>query len=405
MSNLPVSSSSTAPIYWMALGTFAIGTESFMIAPLLPKIAADLSVSVSAAGQLVTAFTLALALSSPVLTALTGNFNRRKLLILSMVVFALGNIAAWASTDYSQVMGARILLALAAGLYSPSASALVGTLVPPEKRGRALSIVNGGMTIAIVLGLPLGAMIGDRLGWRTTFLGVGVLAAMATAGLIFGLHRGVGDRMPVATLHERIEVARRPAVLLALLVTTAWAVGAYTVWTYIAPYLTATAGLDGPQISGVVFLWGVAAAIGIFGGGHLNDKIGSRSVILPALSFQALAFVTLSLSARLLSQTHALVPVLGAIVVWGLTAWGFYPAQQARLIGIGGLKVAPVVLSLNMTFMFAGFSAGAALGSVVLAHGSVANLGWVGASFEIVALLLAFGTSRSRITQPIDVQS
>ena len=195
MSNLPVNSSSTAPIYWMALGTFAIGTESFMIAPLLPKIAADLSVSVSTAGQLVTAFTLALALSSPVLTAFTGNFNRRKLLILSMVVFAIGNIAAWASTGYSQVMGARILLALAAGLYSPNASALAGTLVPPEKRGRALSIVNGGLTIAIVLGLPLGAMIGDRLGWRTTFLGVGVLAAMATAGLIFGLHRGVDNRL------------------------------------------------------------------------------------------------------------------------------------------------------------------------------------------------------------------
>ena len=169
MSNLPVSSSSTAPIYWMALGTFAIGTESFMIVPLLPKIATNLSVSVSEAGQLVTAFTLALALSSPVLTALTGNFNRRKLLFLSMVVFALGNIAAWASTNYSQVMSARILLALAAGLYSPNASALAGTLVPPEKRGRALSVVNGGMTMAIVLGLPMGAMIGDRLGWRTTF--------------------------------------------------------------------------------------------------------------------------------------------------------------------------------------------------------------------------------------------
>jgi predicted MFS family arabinose efflux permease len=143
----------------------------------------------------------------------------------------------------------------------------------------------------------------------------------------------------------------------------------------------------------------------LFGGGHLNDKIGSRSVILPTLSFLALAFVTLSLSARLLSQTQALVPVLCAIVVWGLTAWGFYPAQQARLIGIGGHKVAPVVLSLNMTFMYAGFSAGAALGSVVLAHGSVANLGWAGASFEIVAFLLAFGTSRSRVTQPVVIQS
>jgi predicted MFS family arabinose efflux permease len=207
--------------------------------------------------------------------------------------------------------------------------------------------------------------------------------------------------MPVATLRERIEVARRPAVLLALFVTTAWAAGAFTVWTYIASYLTATAGLDSPQISSVVFLWGVAAAIGILGGGYLNDKIGSRSVMLPSLSFLALAFVTLSLSARFLSQTQALVPVLCAMVVWGLTGWGFSPAQQARLIGIGGHKVAPVVLSLNMTFMYVGFSAGAALGSVVVAHGSVATLGWVGASFEIAALLLAFRTSRPLVTQPV----
>lgn len=401
MTNPPFSSSSMTPIYWMALGTFAIGTEGYMIAPLLPKITADLSVSLSMAGQLVTVFALALALSSPVLTALTGNFNRRWLLILSMVVFTLGNVAAWASTSYSELMGARILLAIAAGLYAPNASALAGTLVPPDKRGAALAIVQGGMTIAIVLGLPAGAMIGDRLGWRTTFLGVGALAAMATAGLIFGLHRGVGDHMPAATLNDRIEVARRPAVLLALLVTTAWAAGAYTVWTYIAPYLTATVGLDGPHISGVVFLWGVAAAIGILGGGLLNDRFGSRSVTLPALFLLALAFVTLSLIAGILSQTQALVPVLVTTVVWGLSGWGFYPAHQARLIGIGGHKVAPIVLSLNTSFMFLGFSAGAALGSIVLAHGSVADLGWVGASFEIAALLLAFRTSRPLVTQPV----
>jgi predicted MFS family arabinose efflux permease len=401
MTNPPFSSSSMTPIYWMALGTFAIGTEGYMIAPLLPKITADLSVSLSMAGQLVTVFALALALSSPVLTALTGNFNRRWLLILSMVVFTLGNVAAWASTSYSELMGARILLAIAAGLYAPNASALAGALVPPDKRGAALAIVQGGMTIAIVLGLPAGAMIGDRLGWRTTFLGVGALAAMATAGLIFGLHRGVGDHMPAATLNDRIEVARRPAVLLALLVTTAWAAGAYTVWTYIAPYLTATVGLDGPHISGVVFLWGVAAAIGILGGGLLNDRFGSRSVTLPALFLLALAFVTLSLIAGILSQTQALVPVLVTTVVWGLSGWGFYPAHQARLIGIGGHKVAPIVLSLNTSFMFLGFSAGAALGSIVLADGSVADLGWVGASFEIAALLLAFRTSRPLVTQPV----
>src|SRR5260370_42094364 len=113
-------------------------------------------------------------------------------------------------------MSARILLALAAGLYSPNASALAGALVTPEKRGRALSIVNGGMTMAIVLGLPMGAMVGDRLGWRSTFLGGGVLAAMAGPGLIFCLLRGVRCRMPGSNLRERVEGSPPPPLFLAV---------------------------------------------------------------------------------------------------------------------------------------------------------------------------------------------
>jgi predicted MFS family arabinose efflux permease len=396
---------SMAPIYWLALGTFAIGTEGFMIVPLLPKMAADLRVPISTVGALVSVFSLALAISSPILTALTGSFNRRRLLIGAMIAFALANIVAWASTGYWGVMAARILLALAAGLYTPNANALAGALVSPDRRGRALSIVNGGITVAIALGLPLGSLIGDAFGWRTTFLGVGAMAAIAVAGLTFGLDRKVGDNMAVASLGERIAVARRPAVLAALLVTLLWALGAYTAWTYIAPYLTATTGLGSNGISAIVFLWGVAAAVGVFAGGYLNDKIGTRFVMIPALLLLILAFATLSASAVFLTQTQALVPVVLAIAVWGVTAWGFFPSQIARLIGIGGHQLAPIVLSLNASFMYAGFAGGAAMGSVVLTHSTVADLGWVAAAFEVAALLLLLASSRKLafgrpLTQP-----
>jgi len=390
----PTGTNSTAPIYWLALGTFAVGTEGFMIAPLLPGMAADLRVSVWMVGQLVTVFALSYAVSSPILTALTGSFDRRKLLILSMTAFALANMVAWAAKDYWWVMGARILLALAAGLYVPNANALASGLVAPERRGRALAIVNAGTTVAVAFGVPLGAVVGDRLGWRAAFAGVGVLAALATTGLSFGLHRRVGSVMAVVSLRERIAITQRPDVLLALLVTTLWAMGAYTVYTYVALLLNATAGLKGTGISAVLFLWGISAAAGVFAGGHLSDRLGARSVMIPSLVALALAFASLSATAALLSPSSALGPVICAIVVWAVAAWSFFPSQQARLIGIAGHKVAPIVLSLNASFMFIGFSAGAALGSLTVARSSVAYLGWVGAACELVALLLLSATSR-----------
>src|SRR5580704_7764396 len=164
---------------WLALGTFATGTESFMIAALLPGLASDLSVTLTAAGQLVTIFALTYAISSPALSGLTAGIGRRNLLLASMTAFALANFFASTATGFWQLLAARVLLAAAAGLYVPSASALAGAVVTPDRRGTALAIVNGGTSIAVALGVPLGAMIGHTLGWRMTFVGVGFMASIA----------------------------------------------------------------------------------------------------------------------------------------------------------------------------------------------------------------------------------
>jgi predicted MFS family arabinose efflux permease len=377
-------------LYWMALGAFAIGTEGFMIAPLLPNLAEDLSVGLVAAGQLVTVFTLSYAVSSPILTALTGGISRRNLLIASMAGFAAANAVAAVATNYWMLMAARILLALAAGLYVPNANALAGVVVAPERRGTALSIVTGGTSIAVALGVPISALIGHGFGWRLTFVAVGALSILATAGLLFGLDREVGAGLPVATLRERIAVVRQKPVLLTLLVTLLWATGAYTVYTYLAVFLASETAIDGARVGLVLFMWGVSAAIGVTTGGRLTDRLGSKTVILSALSLLAAAFVTMSLSAYLLAPMAARVPVLLAIVVWGLAA------QQARLIGVAGVNLASVVLSLNASFMFAGFALGAALGSATIAHSSPAALGFVGSASIVAGLILAFAILREK---------
>jgi predicted MFS family arabinose efflux permease len=375
------------PLYFLALGTFAIGTEGFMIAAILPGMAGDLAVSLATAGQLVTAFTLTYALSSPVLTALTGNIDRRKLLLSTMGLFVIGNIVAACAANYWALLGARIILAIAAGLYVPNANALAGALVSPERRGRALAIISGGVSVAVALGVPAGAFIGHHLGWRVTFAAVAVLAAVACGGLWLGIPRQAGQNLATASLAERVAVIRQPGVLPALTVTSLWALGCYTVYTFIAPYLGAVAHLDGSWIGYVLFGWGVCAVAGIFLGGVGNDKLGARAVIQLALPLLAVSLVGLSVA-----QSAALVLV--AMALWGVSAWGFFPAQQARMISLVGLKNASIALSLNASFQYFGFTMGALLGAITLSLGGVAHLGWVGAVCVLAALTVFAWSTR-----------
>ena len=380
------------PLTWVALGTFATGTESFMIAALLPGLASDLSVTLTAAGQLVTAFALTYAVSSPVLSALTAGVSRRNLLLISMTAFALANFFASTAIDFWQLLAARTLLAAAAGLYVPSASALAGAVVAPERRGTALAIVNGGTSIAVALGVPLGAMVGHTLGWRMTFVGVGIMGSIAVAGLFFGIPRGIDKGMSAPSIRERLAVIRQVPILASFLVTMLWATGAYTVYTYFTPYLTTVTGIDGTYVGIAFFVWGVSAVIGLFLGGALSDRFGPRAVMIPAFSFLTVSFVGLSTIGFYLSGKSALAPVAAAIVIWGLAAWGFFPAQQSRLMQVAGLKTAAIALSLNASFMYLGFSLGATLGSLVLMHAPVTTLGLIGAVCEIGSLLMVLAT-------------
>lgn len=369
--------------YALALGTFAVGTEGFMIAAVLPTIARDLAVSIEATGLLVTVFSVVYALSSPVLTVLTGSMSRRSLLLISLTGFVLANLVAALAPGYWFLVGARILLALTAGLYVPNANALAGTLAPQDYRGRALAIVNSGITVAVAVGVPLGGLVGAHLGWRMTFVGVAGLSVVALAVLALCLPKVAPlPQAGAPGLKERIAVVRGAKIRPTLLATMFWAMAAYTVYTYIAPFLAAGAGLDANHTAWMLGLLGCAAIAGVTLGGHANDRYGARRVHAWVLPASGLVFAGLTLAALWLAP-HALLLFVPLVVAWGVCGWSFYPPQQARLVALAGAQHTSVVLSLNASFMYLGFALGAALGSVVIALTSVV---WIGAAAAVCTL-------------------
>ena len=269
---------SLASLVWLTLGAFAIGTEGFMIAGLLPALAHDLDVGLPAAGHLVTAFSLAYAVGAPVLAVLTAGLERKRLLAIAMGGFALANFAAAVAPGYAGLMGARLLLALSAASVMPAASGYAAGLGGPQRQGRALSMVVGGLTVAIIAGVPLGVLLGDALGWRATFLGVGTMAAFSLVGIVAWLPRQPPGT--TASLGERLALARRADVLSVLAVTVLTVAGTFTVYTYLGVFLQAVTGLGPRGLAVVLLAFGIASAAGTRVAGSAADQWGARRTVL-----------------------------------------------------------------------------------------------------------------------------
>ncbi|WP_308369381.1 MULTISPECIES: MFS transporter [unclassified Streptomyces] len=202
-------------LFPLALATFAVGTDGFVIAGLLPSIADDLQVSVPQAGQLVTAFALTLSIAAPVLGWATSSMDRRKALMIALVVFAIGNVATALGTTYATVMTARIITAAGAGIITSTSSSAAAVVSPPEQRGRALAFVLGGLTLSSAVGLPLGTLIGSS-DWHVTLWAVAGLGVVAALGVAFALPK---ITLPSTTFRARLEPLKERWVLGTLTVT------------------------------------------------------------------------------------------------------------------------------------------------------------------------------------------
>jgi predicted MFS family arabinose efflux permease len=340
---------SVAPL---GIGAFAIGTDLFVVAGVLPGLAADLGVTVGAAGLTVTVFALAYATGAPVLSALLGARPLRQVLIGSLVLFGLCNVASALAPGLAVLLVARVLGALAASVYIPAAGSAAVAAAPASRRGRALGVVLAGSAVATVLGAPLGVLLASHLSWRAAFGLVAVLAAATVLGL---LHSSAGSGPPTrATLSERLRPMRSPAVAGTLAVTFLVMAGSNSVYTYLALLLGGSTGL-GLSIG----VFGLAGLVGTWWAGTAADRRGSGRVVVLAVTMLGTGLAALPLAVATTAGT------LAVVIAWGMAAWGFVSAQQHRMIGVGS-GPAPLLLALNSSAIHLGFAAGALLGGLVI---------------------------------------
>lgn len=371
----------------LALATFAVGTDNFVIAGLLPAISGDLGVTVSAAGQLVTVFALTFAVSAALLGAATSGMNRRSALLLALSVFVLGNAATALGTDYGFVTAARILTAAGAGMITSAASSTAAAIVAPERRGRALAIVIGGLSTSTALGLPIGTLIGGA-DWRLTLWAVAGLGLLAGLGIAFGLPK---ISLPAATLGERLAPLKQPWVLGVLTVTMLTLAGTYLLYVYIAPVVANVTHGSVATLTVILLFWGVGTTAGTLFAGPLTDRYAPGHVLLVALTAAVLV----------LAVTPWATGTLATSLVWA-AAWGVCGGiplvpQQHRLVAHAP-AASPVLLGLNSSAVYLGIAAGSGLGGLTLDAAAPERLGLPAAVLTALALALALVTLRRRRT-------
>lgn len=360
-------------ILFLAVGTFIIGTDDFVIAGILPTIAEELSVSVAAAGQLVTAFAVAYAVGAPVLGMWAAKLPVKPLLIASLIVFALANGAAGLAGSFKWLFAMRIAAALAASLFTPLSMAASASLVPAKHRGRALSMIMMGITLGLVLGAPIGTWIGYTLGWRNTFLCIAVVSLVTVLVLL---------RLPALgqepASRERVQFKQvEPAIWGTLAVSILATAGGFMTYTYIAPILTGVT--DVQQISGFLVLLGIGALVGNLAGGWSADVLGAAKTLKLTLAGFALLLLCFSLLSYLNVEAQFALILAGLLILlWGIPGFGMNPAMNTYLISLNA-RQASVILSFSASALYMGIGLGAFAGGAVLRIGSVDDLGLISA--------------------------
>lgn len=370
----------------LALGTFALGTDAFVIAGILPTIAHSFRVSAAQAGQLVAAFALVYAIATPVLATLTGKTDRRGLLIVALALFAAANgIAAMAPT-LGFLLVVRIAAAGAAALYTPNALAVAAATAPPNKRGRALALVTAGLTVATIMGVPLGSWIGFHFGWRSTFGLVALLGLAAAAGVL-AFFPAISTP-PAIGLRARLAPLGQPPVLGILGLTVLSFTGGFAIYTYIALLLRHFTHLGGVGISAMLLVFGLAGVVGNWLGGYTADTKGPVPVLAASTIVLTSVFMLLPVAATWLPGA-----VL-SLAAWGIGGWALVPAQQHRLVTFVPENPS-IVLSLNASANYLGIGLGATLGGYILRHtlAPFSDLAWVSAGCEASGFVLLILTS------------
>ncbi|MFJ6853951.1 MFS transporter [Streptomyces sp. NPDC091271] len=364
----------------LAIGAFGIGTTEFVIMGLLPDVAADFKVSIPTAGFLVTGYALGVVLGAPLMTALGTRVTRKRMLMLLMGLFVVGNVVSALAPTFGVMLTGRVIASLAHGAFFGIGSVVAADLVAPEKKAGAIAMMFTGLTVANVVGVPLGTFIGQTLGWRVTFFvvaGLGVLGLLGVAKLVPEQPKPQGVR-----IRHELAAFRNVQVLLAMAMTVLGFGGVFAAITYITPMMTETAGFATSSVTWLLVLFG----LGMVGGNLLGGKFADRH-LMPMLyvSLGALAAVL----ALFTLTAHNKIAAAVTIVLIGALGFATVPPLQKRVLDQAA--GAPTLASaVNIGAFNLGNALSAWLGGIVIAAGfGYTAPNWVGAALAAAALLLA----------------
>lgn len=375
-------------VLWPLLfGNFVIGTGVMIVPGTLNEISASLSISVAVAGQLITAAAAVMCIGAPLLATVVAGWDRRRLLALSMLWYAalLGLSALMPS--FGSLMIVRVLTVISPAIFTPQAAACVGLLVPPEQRGRAITFVFLGWSVASVLGMPIGALIGGMWGWRSAF---GFVALMSLVSGIW-VWRSMPDGVKPPALSRAAwgEAFRSKALMFSVAVTLLYSAGQFVLFSYFAPYYKAMLDITPLQLS-LLFAW--FGAFGLLGNIVMSrniDRIGAPRSVMLAVGSMALSLLLFPLGTNLILVALIIAP-------WGLGCFASNSAQQARLVGIAPALAAGSI-ALNSSAMYAGQALGAGSGGWLIAQGGMDSLHWFGLAGLLASMGMSWWATRQRV--------
>ncbi|MBM7599656.1 DHA1 family purine base/nucleoside efflux pump-like MFS transporter [Virgibacillus halotolerans] len=367
-------------VYLLTIVSFVVGMVELIIGGILDLVATDLGVSLGKAGFLITIFSLVFAIAGPILLVMTAKIERKRLTLFFLLIFSLGNLIAVISPSYSILFIGRIISAASGSLLIVLCLTMATNIVAKRYRARAIGIVVMGVSGSIVLGLPIGLILGNAFGWRAPFVMITILTLISMTGVYFFM--GKVAPKPAIPIGKQLATLKSRKIFFAQLTTFLFLAGHLTIYAYLTPFLKTTMGMTGTWISMAYLIFGVAAVAGGGIGGVLSDRIGPRKTIISVIIVFGLILFAIPYS------TFSVPVFLVILTIWGMLSWSITPAMQSYLIEASP-ETSDIQQSLNNSALHFGIAFGSFLGGIAIEHISVEHNATIGGMFLILALVAA----------------